>query len=143
MLNKKCCKPVSRILFLRKKLPSFICPGNYSPGSICLPCISDEQPSNDTIRGISACKVYPQMMSPSIAVGFYPTFSSLPTPSPPRRGRGGLLFSVALSVTSTYFSALVEIPGYSPVHCSVLSGLSSSRLSGKRQHGLQRMANLL
>jgi len=36
------------------------------------------------------------------------------------------LFSVALSVTSTYFSALVEIPGYSPVHCSVLSGLSSS-----------------
>jgi len=37
----------------------------------------------------------------------------------------GKLFSVALSVTSTYFSALVEIPGYSPVHCSVLSGLSS------------------
>jgi len=49
-------------------------------------------------------------MSPSKAVGFYPTFSSLPAPSPPRRGRGGLLFSVALSVTSTYFSALVEIP---------------------------------
>jgi hypothetical protein len=33
-------------------------------------------------------------------------------------------FSVALSVTSTYFSALVKVPGSSPVHCSVLSGLS-------------------
>jgi len=42
-----------------------------------------------------------------------------------RRGRRQL-FSVALSVTSTYFSALVEVPGYSPVHCSILSRLSSS-----------------
>jgi len=76
-------------------------------------------------------------MSPSKAVGFYPTFSSLPTPSPPRRGRGGLLFSVALSVISTYFSVLVEIPGYSPVHCSVLSGLSSSR---QRREAIARFA---
>jgi len=40
--------------------------------------ISGEQPSSDTIRGISVCKVYPQMMLPSKAVGSYPTFSSFP-----------------------------------------------------------------
>ena len=37
-----------------------------------------EQPSKSTIRGISACKVYPPMMLPSKAVGSYPTFSPFP-----------------------------------------------------------------
>ena len=64
------------------------------------------------------------MMLPSKAVGSYPTFSTSPQPPPEEEGVRQL-FSVALSVISTYFSALVEIPGYSPVHCSVLSGLSS------------------
>lgn len=91
------------------------------------PPSSDEQSSNDGICGISACKVYPLAMSPSKAVGPYPTFSTSPQLSPVRRGRRQL-FSVALSVISTYFSASVEIPGSSPVQCSVLSGLSFSRL---------------
>jgi len=48
-------------------------------------------------------------MLPSKAVGSYPTFSTSPQPSPEGEG-GRQLFSVALSVISTYFSALVEIP---------------------------------
>jgi hypothetical protein len=45
-------------------------------------------------------------------------------PSPQSgEGLGVRLFSVALSVTDTSTSS-VSIPGYSPVHCSALSGLS-------------------
>jgi len=36
-----------------------------------------EQLSNDTLCGISACKVYPRVMLPLQAVGSYPTFSPL------------------------------------------------------------------
>ena len=64
---------------------------------------------NDPICGISACKVYPLLMLPSIAVGSYPTFSPLP---------GGSYF-----LWHCLFPPLAR-PGSSPVHCSVLSGLS-------------------
>src|SRR5436190_1781002 len=75
------------------------------------------------IRGISACKVYPQMMLPSNVVSSYLTFSPFqPTPlSPPGkkyRGRSRL-FSVALSVPER-----VGTPAIHRVHCSALSGLS-------------------
>jgi hypothetical protein len=85
-------KPISRILLLRfarndeqiKWLP-FICPDGYPSGSICLPCTLpnqgpnlSEQLSKSTIRGISACKVYPRIMLPLQAVSSYLTFSSLP-----------------------------------------------------------------
>jgi hypothetical protein len=66
-------------------------------------------PANDV--AIKSCGLLPHIFNLTPALSF-------------RRGRRQL-FSVALSVTSTYFSALVEIPGYSPVHCSVLSRLSS------------------
>jgi hypothetical protein len=46
--------------------------------SICLPCPSNEPLLNGTIRGISACKVYPRLMLPSKAVSSYLTFSPLP-----------------------------------------------------------------
>jgi len=46
------------------------------------PPSSNEPFSGDGICGISACKVYPQMMLPSNAVGSYPTFS-------PSSRRGG------------------------------------------------------
>jgi hypothetical protein len=141
MQIKNRCKPVSRILFnppklKRRRMSSyakasadklpFICPGNYLPDQSAYPLASDEQSSNANLCGISACKVYPQMMLPPKAVGSYPTFSPFhPSPSPfCGEGEGVRLFSVALSVTSTYFSALVKVPGSSPVHCSVLSGLS-------------------
>ena len=55
-------------------------------------------PQSGTIRGISACKVYPQLMLPSKAVGSYPTFSPSPLPSP-QVERVKQLFSVALSVS--------------------------------------------
>jgi len=42
------------------------------------PLASDEQSSSANLCGISACKVYPQMMLPPKAVGSYPTFSSFP-----------------------------------------------------------------
>lgn len=73
--------------------------------------------------------------------GLLPHIFSL-TPTLSQRRVRRQLFSVALSVTPTYFSALVEIPGYSPVHCSVLSRLSFPLLAG-RYPGLQRMANLI
>jgi len=72
---------------------------------------------NADLCGISACKVYPLMILLPQAVSSYLTFSTSPL--------SRQLFSVALSVISTYFSALVEIPGSSPVQCSVLSRLSS------------------
>jgi len=52
-----------------------------------------------------------------------PHVFTLPSfPSPPcGEGKGMRLFSVALSVAPD----LTETPGYSPVHCSALSGLSS------------------
>jgi len=53
------------------------------------PPSSNEPFSGDGICGISACKVYPQMMLPSKAVGSYPTFSPLP--------------SVALAKEGSYF----------------------------------------
>ena len=78
---------------------SFICPANYLAGSICLPCTLPagrqawaSSPQNGTIRGISACKVYPQMMLPSKAVSSYLTFSPLC-----RLSTSARLFSVALS----------------------------------------------
>ena len=48
------------------------------PGSVRLHRESNEQFSNDPLRGISACKVYPLMMLPSKAVSSYLTFSSFP-----------------------------------------------------------------
>ena len=107
---KKSYKPVSRILFhppqrsRRRSRLSFICPGNYLSGSICLPGILNEQFSNDPIRGISACKVYPPMMSPSKAVSSYLTFSPFHFlfPSPlAERGEGwGYFLWHCLSPTS-------------------------------------------
>jgi len=82
------CKPdpvLSSVALAKEDKLSFICPANCLPGSICLPCPassrwpeSNEQLFSGTMRGISACKVYPQMMLPSKAVGSYPTFSSFP-----------------------------------------------------------------
>jgi len=145
------CKPdpVSFSEALAKEnLLSFICPGNYLPGSICLPIpkhrmmIMSEQltlihllkkiqqvnnsgpmwhfsmqglPANDVT--IKSCELLPHFFTFASMVAFW---SYLQAQRPLKQ-----LFSVALSVTSTYFSALVKVPGYSPVHCSVLSGLSS------------------
>jgi hypothetical protein len=73
--------------------------------------------------GISACKVYPLLMLPSTAVSSYLTFSPSPRPSPKEREK-------AVIFCGTVCSAIVGVsannlrPGYSPVHCSVLSGLS-------------------
>ena len=71
--------------------------------------ISNEQFSSDPICGISACKVYPQMMLPPKAVGSYPTFSSFHPPFFPDsyrdgEGKGLRLFSVALSVLPWFVS---------------------------------------
>ena len=84
----KSYKPVSRILFpIAIGRPSFICPDSYLSGSICLPWImsairrilnepfSPDSYRDDPIRGISACKVCPQIMLPLNAVSSYLTFS--------------------------------------------------------------------
>jgi len=73
------------------------------------PPSSNEPFSGDGLCGISACKVYPLLMLPSKAVGSYPAFSPLP--------EGGYFLWHCL------FSPMAR-PGSSPVHCSVLSGLS-------------------
>lgn len=126
---------------------SFICPDNYLPGSICLPCIPSQQVGTRTSSPQTILYVAFQHARFTRKWCYHqkpwaltPHFQPHPYPRQ-RRGRRQL-FSVALSVTSTYFSASVEIPGYSPVHCSVLSGLSSSRLWREAIAGLQRTANL-
>ena len=73
------------------------------------------RPQNGTICGISVCKVYPPMMLPSEAVGSYPTFSSFPC---------RMLLPQGSYFLWHYLSPLLTEAGYSPVHCSVLSGLS-------------------
>src|SRR5688572_5874985 len=74
---------------------------------------SGEQPSTVGIRGITACKVYPSLLLPAITVGSYPTFSPLS-----RLRRDGYFLWHCLFPPRAG-------PGCSPVHCSVLSGLSS------------------
>jgi len=106
--NKESYKPVSRILFLR---------ANESCYHLSVPVITHRDQSaypvphpkpeferaalSGTIRGISACKVYPPMMLPSKAVSSYLTFSPFHVPLPLSacgEGLGVRLFSVALSV---------------------------------------------
>lgn len=65
LLRLKICKPVSRILYpAAAGWLSFICPGGYPQGSICLPCNAflaeyGRATLDATIHGISAQKVYP------------------------------------------------------------------------------------
>jgi len=86
---KKHCKPISRILFyaiiyLSRKLPIGInLPTLYR---VHFSAELKRAALNDTIRGISACKVYPLLMLPSKAVGFYSTFSSLPSEALAKEG---------------------------------------------------------
>lgn len=60
---------------------SFIWPQHYCydlaayPGSLPLKAGSDEPPSKNPIRGITAPKVYPYRMLPNGTVSFYLTFS--------------------------------------------------------------------
>ena len=138
-------KPVSRILY-----PDLVLSGSIEPktrqdreaiiylvqplltGSFCLPTQrilcrhSDEPPFNAGIHGISACKVYPPYRSPGKAVGSYPTFSPLPSlrTSPPtlklRRTKAEIFCGTVCSLPTSR-----ERPGCSPVHCPMLSRLSS------------------
>jgi hypothetical protein len=78
------------------------------------PPSSDEQSSNDGIRGISACKVYPLMMSPSKAVGFYPTFSSFPRQS---RGSYFLWHSLLLQHTLQHRLKYPALHRYNALCC--------------------------
>ena len=101
-----------------KKWSSFICPNNYLKGSICLPIGSGEQPFTGcpvrrpmwhfSMQGLPSRQVTltGRELLPHV-------FTLVPTL------RSGQLFSVALSVPDK------SGPGCSPVHCSVLSGLSS------------------
>src|SRR5436190_16524793 len=76
---------------------SFICRQHYCWDQSAYPPSSNEPFSGDGLCGISACKVYPQIMLPSLAVSSYLTFSTSPLPSP-QVEREKQLFSVALSV---------------------------------------------
>jgi hypothetical protein len=113
--KKKHCKPVSRILswaiiYLFRKLPSGInLPTLYLGRAV----LKRYYTWHFSMQGLPACDVTIK------SCGLLPHIFTLISP------KAGQLFSVALSVIPTYITALVEIPGYSPAHCSMLSGLSS------------------
>ena len=107
---------ISRILFLNYHLS-----GHTITGMILLPtldgdpiCIRylSEPLSTHPIHGITAPKVYPYKPLPVHIVSFYLTFS----PFPP-------LPEVVIFCGTVSFPIAQEA-GYSPVGCSVLSGLS-------------------
>jgi len=72
-------------------MPSLIWPGHCWSDLAAYPPASNGQFSVAGLRGITACKVYPNHSLLKDSVGPYPTFS-------PLSAKGGKLFSVALSV---------------------------------------------
>jgi hypothetical protein len=105
---------------------SFICRQHCCWDQSAYPPSSNEQFSGDGLCGISACKVYPLMTLPSLAVSFYLTFSPSPLPSPQVEREKAVIFCGTICSAVLRVSTQHIRPGSSPVHCSALSGLSSS-----------------
>lgn len=87
-------KPVSRILYhAEARFPSSIRARRCRRALSTYPPGSGVQPSSPGLHGLSVREVYPPHLSPSTAVGSYPTLFTL-TPDKP----GAVYVSVALSV---------------------------------------------
>lgn len=132
--HKKNYKPVSRILFPAcAGWLSFICSEGYPKDSSCLPCTMLPRGR----LGRAALRWYYM---------WHFSMQGLPAIDVTTNGRGllprvfiftlakspGQLFSVALSLIQHRCC----MAGCSPVHCPVLSGLSSPRFRRERQPGL-------
>src|SRR5690606_9430843 len=108
---------ISRILFPRSGWLSFICPEGYPTGSICLPWI------------VSPKRIGRAALQRSYTWHF--SMQGLPPAGVTTDSRELLphVFTIAsqrlvVIFCGTLCSPLARRPGCSPVHCSVLSGLS-------------------
>ena len=126
--NLKIYQPVSRILYppAGGRL-SFILSRHYCRDHAAYPSASGEPPSSAGIRGITAHKVYPVDTLLQKPVSSYLTFSTLPSQALAKEG-SYFLWHFLLFVTLSKSKG--QIAGYSPVCCSLLSGLSSPDKSG-------------
>ena len=101
---------------------SFICSCSYLRDSSCLPCTLDEPPLKRYYMWHFSMQGLPAIDVTIKSRRLLPYVFTLPSPLLHLWRRDG----VEVIFCGTICFLISQEPGYSPVHCSVLSGLSSS-----------------